>query len=199
MLAAQQGIGFMAEMVLKADNQDDICRNIATVRQIFINFVLVKVPRTPHLNRKSMAGENKIPEMAKIIFLLERDEDGYPPFSEESLWGQKCEGGYIIDNVPFFVYDISLEDVVSVKKQKGKLFFHQHLHKSTNSTIRIFCKNHSLMEKTRQRLVDLGCYWEYSNTKSYSSVNIPLDVAEEVIAFLDSEEELSYEISSQRF
>ncbi len=54
------------------------------------------------------------------------------------------------------------------------------------------------MEKTRQRLVDLGCYWEYSNTKSYSSVNIPIDVAGEVIAFLDNEEELSYEVSSQR-
>ncbi len=26
-----------------------------------------------------MAGENKIPEMVKIIFLLDRDEDGYPP------------------------------------------------------------------------------------------------------------------------
>ncbi len=39
MLAAQQGIRFMAEKVLKADNQDDICRNIAAVRQIFINFV----------------------------------------------------------------------------------------------------------------------------------------------------------------
>ena len=146
-----------------------------------------------------MAGENNIAEMVKIIFPLERDEDGYPPFTEESLWVKKCEGGYLIDNVPFFVYDISLDDVVSVKKKKGQLYFHQLLHKSTNSTIRIFCKDHFLMEKVRQRLEEKGCYWEYSNTKSYSSVNIPIEVAEEVIEFLDNEEKLSYEVSSQRF
>ena len=101
--------------------------------------------------------------------------------------------------MPFFVYDISLEDVVAVKKKKGQLYFHQLLHKSTNSTIRIFCKDHALMEKVRQRLEGKGCYWEYSNTKSYSSVNIPIEVAEEVIELLDNEEKLSYEVSSQRF
>lgn len=137
--------------------------------------------------------------MVKIIFPLERDEDGYPPFPEESLWGKKCDGGYLIDNVLFFVYDISLDDVVSVKKKKGQLYFHQLLHKSTNSTIRIFCKDHALMEKVRKSLAEKGCYWEYSNIKSYSSVNIPIEVAEEIIAILDNEENLSYEVSSQRF
>ncbi len=34
-----------------SDNKDDICRNIVAVRQIFINFVFVKVPRTQHLIR----------------------------------------------------------------------------------------------------------------------------------------------------
>lgn len=146
-----------------------------------------------------MAGENNIAEMVKIIFPLERDEEGYPPFPEESLWGKKCEGGYLIDNVPFFIYDISLDDVVSVKKKEGQLYFHQLLYKSTNSTIRIFSKDHALMEKVRQSLAEKGCYWEYSNIKSYSSVNIPIEVAEEIIAILDNEENLSYEVSSQRF
>lgn len=38
----------------------------------------------------------------KVLFHLEQDEDGYPPFSIEGLWCKKTGNGtYIVDNVPF--------------------------------------------------------------------------------------------------
>lgn len=135
----------------------------------------------------------------KIIFSLEKDEYGYPPFSEESVWGKLYQGNYIIENIPFFVYDISLQDVVSIKRINNRLFFNELVNESTNSTVRIYCKNPVLMSQTRRKLIDLGCKWEFSNLKSLSAVNVPLDACDDVISLLDKEEGLSYEISCKRF
>ena len=135
----------------------------------------------------------------KIIFPLEKDEYGYPPFSEESMWGGEHQENYIIENIPFFVYNISLQDIVSIKKTGSRFFFDKLIHKSTNSTIRIYCKDPILVSQIRKKIIDMGCKWEFSNLKSLSAVNVPLDVCNDVISLLNKEDSLSYEISCKRF
>lgn len=135
----------------------------------------------------------------KIIFPLEKDEVGYPPFSEESMWGKFCQNNCTIENIPFFVYNISLQDIVSVKKKNDRLFFDKLIHESTNSTIRIYCKNPILVSQTRIKLMEMGCKWEFSNLKSLSAINVPLEVGNDVISLLNEEDGLSYEIACKRF
>ncbi len=41
------------------------------------------------------------PEHVKVLFRLEKDEDGYPPEEVESLWGILRSEGIELDNIPF--------------------------------------------------------------------------------------------------
>jgi hypothetical protein len=140
----------------------------------------------------------------RIHFPLIRDEDGYPPFSVESLWGiETVSGTYRIDNLPFYVYDISLGDEVSVYMEKKELIFDCLLKKSSNSTIRIFSKNENLLIELKKKLEDSGCTWEFSNTKSLSSINIPntveIKTVENIIKeFSNVDDTLDYETSCVR-
>jgi hypothetical protein len=51
----------------------------------------------------------------KIKFMLERDEEGYPPFDSELLWARQVGGGvYEIDSIPMFAKLVSWGDKVTV-------------------------------------------------------------------------------------
>jgi hypothetical protein len=78
----------------------------------------------------------------KILFRIERDEDGYPPEDAESVWAVPVEGGYQIDNVPFFVRDIALGDIVSAEPaHDGMLeFTGEVIRRSGHSTYRVLLR-----------------------------------------------------------
>ena len=52
------------------------------------------------------------PSQVKILFQLTQDEDGYPPIQVEGVWALSAPDGadgYLIDNVPFFTRDATLQ------------------------------------------------------------------------------------------
>jgi hypothetical protein len=50
--------------------------------------------------------------LVKIVFSLERDDDGYPPVTTESLWAKsKADGLFELYNVPFYAQGISWKDI----------------------------------------------------------------------------------------
>lgn len=60
----------------------------------------------------------------KVLFHLEQDEDGYPPFSIEGLWCKKASNDtYIVDNVPFYTYGISLGMRYVLQKKMANIIF----------------------------------------------------------------------------
>lgn len=74
----------------------------------------------------------------KVLFHLEQDEDGYPPFSIEGLWCKKASNDtYIVDNVPFYTYGISLGDEICVTEEDGEYHFQSIVNPSGNSTLRV--------------------------------------------------------------
>lgn len=156
--------------------------------------------------RRIVQEENKkiAHQRAKVNFLLEQDEDGYPPFSIEEVWAIRKEDNiYVIDNIPFYIYELSLYDEISVKQRQGKLYFNSLIMKSQNSTIRIYCKNEVTINRLREVLIKLGCKWEFSNLKSLSAINIPskvlLSEIEQIINLIKKEDKsLDFEISSNR-
>lgn len=51
--------------------------------------------------------------MAKVHFLLEPDEDGWPPVAGETLWAFPLgEYRYRLDNIPWYVRGVACYDVV---------------------------------------------------------------------------------------
>ena len=93
----------------------------------------------------------------QITFRLERDEDGYPPSDWERLWAQRLpDGSYEIDNLPFYVRDISLGDRVCATLMNGELHFEKLLIPSRNSIVRVLVKRTDQVEVFRAELRAMG-------------------------------------------
>ena len=129
---------------------------------------------------------------------MEQDEDGYPPFSIEGLWCKKTGNGtYIVDNVPFYTYGISLGDEICVTKENGEYHFQSIVNPSGNSILRVHF-NDKRIQIVKAKLIDMGCKVEISNLPSFISINVPSEVSlkgvEDVLSNMEKEyESLGYE------
>ncbi len=147
--------------------------------------------------------EKETEQYKKILFKLERDAEGYPPNDWEMLWAYETENGlYFIDNVPFYVRDLSWGDVVSVEELNGELHFKEVMRRSQNSVIRVIVYDHLDVQPLRAALEGLRCETEQSHVPSLISVDISPSVSfDEVTTFLDSGEsggKWQYETASIR-
>jgi hypothetical protein len=125
----------------------------------------------------------------KVHFKLNPDEDGYPPAESEFLWCIPTDHGtYMIDNIPFFVREMSIGDEISAEKKGGRLQFKGLLRKSQNSTLRILMKTSDVLDKVREKLDNLGCGTELMEELALIAVTIPPDCSViEVLSFLDDQ------------
>ena len=117
-------------------------------------------------------------EHVKILFNIEHNEDGYPPDSCERLWAKPLvNGNYEIDNIPFFVYDISAGDEVSAQMIDGELTFGVRVVKSTNSTFRLIAKQNDNSSKIRDIIQGFDCRSEFNARVNLIAVEVPGSVS----------------------
>ncbi|HZL36516.1 MAG TPA: DUF4265 domain-containing protein [Tepidisphaeraceae bacterium] len=113
----------------------------------------------------------------KVLFRLEKDDDGYPPADVEGVWCvQLPDDGFVVDNIPFFARQVALGDVVSVEQASGELFYTSILQRSTNSLLRVVLFGNHDPSHLRSELAKLGCATEQSHLQSLIAVNIPSKV-----------------------
>lgn len=139
----------------------------------------------------------------KILFKLEKDEDDYPPNEWESLWATEIGSGhYVIDNIPFFVRDVSCGDTVSVIENNGELFFDDVVEESLNSVLRVIAYDPDHISELRERLLSLKCESELSHIPNLIAVEVPAAAdLDSVLKFLDEGEKdqlWEYETASIR-
>ncbi len=116
-------------------------------------------------------------KQAKILFQLEQD-DGYPPVSWESVWATKVnENKYKIDNIPFYIQGLSLNDIIEVNEVDGELNFEEIIEASLNSVIRIIIINEGKKDELRSNLKSMGCESELDNFGVLIAVDVPPDVS----------------------
>jgi hypothetical protein len=83
-------------------------------------------------------------ERAKVVFPLKRDESSY---ETESVWAERLsETRFRILNSPFFVFDVSYEDVVEAKPEGEILRFVRVLQRSGRSTYRVILQGGRTVE-----------------------------------------------------
>lgn len=122
------------------------------------------------------------PDQAKVLFRLEKDEDGYPAEDVESLWGLRRADGIELDNIPFFAKGVALGDVVMVRvAPDGALEFESVVRRGGHSTYRILIlKKHPHDPKhTMDELIDLGLTVE--EDAGLLAVDVPPEVSLERI------------------
>jgi hypothetical protein len=77
-------------------------------------------------------------EWVKIRFPLP-EEDQAGGVLAETLWAVSLGGGrYRLENIPFYIYGVSAEDVVSAENVDGFLEFREVVSPSGHSTYRVF-------------------------------------------------------------
>lgn len=115
--------------------------------------------------------------LAKISFEL--GEDSVSGASAETMWAENLGRGlFRLRNTPFYVYDVSFEDVVLTKSVAGQLpdFVSVHRH-SGRSTYRIMFE-HDVDAAQFQRhwapLERLGCNYEHARGRYYA-IDVPED------------------------
>jgi hypothetical protein len=119
---------------------------------------------------------NSSPPNAKVLFRV-LNEDGSSKV--ETLWATHLGAdNYRLDNLPFYAYGVSWDDVVSApfSSEEGFPTFAQVVSKSGNRTIRVIVEppveTGNASDQLLQGLVALGCGYEGANRK-YIAVNIP--------------------------
>lgn len=114
----------------------------------------------------------------KILFRLEQDEDGYPPASAETLWAIKVgEGLFKIDNIPFFVTEIAVGDVVSAEREDGMLRYKEVVQPSGHSTYRVIVYNHDEVSAVHGTFKQMGCSTEQSHLRGLIAIDVPPSIA----------------------
>jgi hypothetical protein len=123
------------------------------------------------LHRRSQPDEG----LEKVQFVIEQDEDGYPPVSIETVWARRTSDGYYeLDNSPFYATEVSWKDVVDIEEMPdGTLQFKRVVRQSGHSTIRVVALKKGEMEPLKRKLEEFGCSWEGGDVPSLISVDIP--------------------------
>ena len=122
----------------------------------------------------------------------------------ESLWAiPKGKGRFKIDNIPFYIKNFALNDIVSAKELHGCLYAQKLLEASKHSTIRIWFSNEKYVQPTGDGLLAMGCDYEVSDLSRLIAVDIPPNISYEGIkSYLDSgikKNILDYEESCRGF
>jgi hypothetical protein len=117
---------------------------------------------------------------AHVIFPLEVDEDGWPPVGSERVWAFDLgDGLYQVDNVPWFVRDLAVGDVVlAVATGPGTQPVFQRMHtRSDHLTIRLICFRGGplggQLQPVIDRFVPLGVYAEGALQYGMVALDIP--------------------------
>jgi len=78
-------------------------------------------------------------ERIKVQFILEQDDDGWPPAGSEDIWAIVVASDVVkVDSIPWFVRDVALGDLISVQRtHDGRAVFHERLKWSGNCTLRV--------------------------------------------------------------
>lgn len=125
----------------------------------------------------------------RTIKLTAEQSEGYP-VSTESLWFLE-DGSYLrLINIPFFIDDISMEDVLELKPIGEDLFAIKRVAKrSGNSTIWVSLNVDDKGKERLEAIHALGCGYEGGVLNAYYAINVPSAVdIEKVFKILTSAE-----------
>jgi len=108
----------------------------------------------------------------KILFVYTEEDE----YKIETLWAIKRGDNYEIDNIPFYISNIALGDIISVEVDEGELYFDDFIKESGNSTIQLVTFENIEQLEIGKEFEKLDCKWEGSDLSNYISINIPKTV-----------------------
>jgi hypothetical protein len=98
----------------------------------------------------------------KVLFayILDKEDSNDGTAGYESVWVSEVEGGYVVDNIPFFARGIAWGDIITVEEDEGAYYFEDLVEASGHSTVQVIFFDLSAMDEAKDILVKMGCDWE---------------------------------------
>ncbi len=131
------------------------------------------------------------------IFFEWKDEDG--TLRSESMWAEGLDrDSFRLDNVPFFMYGISYNDILNTVIKENSFFFNKIIKRGGHSTLRAYFlnKNKDQQERIVENISTLGATIERAS-EPHVAIDIPSSIKLEPIIDLlkkaESEGVLEYE------
>lgn len=81
-----------------------------------------------------------------------------------------------MDNIPFYAPNLALNDIFSVEKDNGILYFDQLIRMSGHSTVQLVFFKETEVNKSLAFLENLGCSWEGMKDQPMYSVDVPAEL-----------------------
>lgn len=108
----------------------------------------------------------------------------------ETMWVIERDDGYELDNIPFYVEELALGDIVTASPDaSGILWFSKLVRPSGHSTIQIWFSSEGEIDRVREALSQMGCSSEVSDLPRLVAVDVPPHVPySKVKALLDEGE-----------
>jgi|SRR5690606_18655667 len=139
---------------------------------------------------------------AKVLFRVPNEEGGA---NVETLWAYDLGSDkYRLDNLPYYAYGVSCEDVVLAPFDEDEQLptFEKVVSKSGNRTVRIFFdvpyESGNESEALVNRLVEIGCDFEGANRK-YIAINVPPIVDLSEVAKQLNHAEVAWEYADPKY
>ncbi len=113
----------------------------------------------------------------KITIQLTEDQMGDYPVSTESLWFDK-EGDYFrLKNIPFFIDNLSYDDLVEIRQCSSDTYeIVSVVSLSKNSTVWLCINDGDAAKTILDGMKQLGCIIEGGVLYGYYAMNIPADI-----------------------
>lgn len=117
--------------------------------------------------------------MAKFLcFKLDIDSGGWPPAGAESIPVEVSGSAFRILLPPFFVKDLSVDDVIKCNfDNEGYVQSIHHEYRSDRSTVWLATMGLAQWQPAKERLLALGCNIETFKQYDLSSIDLPADVS----------------------
>lgn len=122
----------------------------------------------------------------KVLLDIEREDSTH---EVESVWATPTDGGYRLDNIPFYARGFAVGDVVSATADRDGLLRAAGLvTASRHSTIRLWFADAANVQKVRDELRSMGCASELDLPRLVA-VDIPPEIPyERIRTYLDDAE-----------
>ncbi|MBC7881547.1 MAG: DUF4265 domain-containing protein [Anaerolineae bacterium] len=118
----------------------------------------------------------------KLVFVVE-ENDGSSTC--ESVWVRAVgDSLYCVDNIPFFVDDVSIGDVISAEVVDNVNYFKEIVERSGSSIVRVMVNDELYVEEAINKLQEFGCHTERMLPKVFA-LEVPAELSfENIIDYL---------------
>lgn len=123
--------------------------------------------------------DDRVNDMVKVRFALDRDDSGWPPAESEGLWAQPVGSqSFRLDNTPWFVRGVAANDVVEAEPDDAGVFwFVRLLERGERVVVRVIPRRDGPLTGDRQAVVDAFALLGVSAEGMSTAVNmVALDI-----------------------